>query len=163
MWLGLLILAGAVALALLADPPTRSRPLRYWLLVAFLLGFGVLTGFSVGPPFLLFGLALVLLAPFRSRPGIFWPAVAAVASFIVGFMLVAPLVCTSTATEAVVTESEGQSSSQPATTTCNSLIGITYRGPGTYHPSLLPALVVGSLAALGSALLNRLGWLDQAG
>jgi hypothetical protein len=49
-----------------------------------LLAFGFLAILSIGMYFLLLGVALILLSPFRSRPSIFRPGLARVTGFIVG-------------------------------------------------------------------------------
>ncbi|MCL1599977.1 MAG: hypothetical protein M3112_00395, partial [Actinomycetia bacterium] len=75
---------------------TRSSRanIAYWVLVGALVIFGFLGMFTIGAPFLVTGITLVLLAPFRGRPRVFWPVLVGVIGFFVGFGLVAPLYCT---------------------------------------------------------------------
>ena len=108
----------------------------YWVASLGLMAFGVVAMFSIGRPFLLVGLAMLILGPLRSRPVLFWPPLVAVIAYNVGYLAVAPFYCS--ATEAV----RGTS-----TTTCSSLIGIGYSGSGIYNPSLDPANQAGLLLA----------------
>ena len=108
----------------------------YWITSIGLIALGLVGTFSIGRPFLLVGLALVVLGPVRRRPVLFWPPLVAVIAYNVGYWAVVPLYCT--ATEAV-----GGTSA----TACSSLIGIRYSGAGIYNPSLEPANLVGLLLA----------------
>jgi peptidoglycan/LPS O-acetylase OafA/YrhL len=92
--------------------------------------------FSIGRPFFLVGLAMLVLGPVRRRPALFWPPLLAVVAYNAGYWAVAPLYCT--ATEAV---------GGPSTTTCSSVLGINYSGSGIYNPSLDPANIAGLLLA----------------
>jgi hypothetical protein len=122
----------------------------YWLWTLALVIVGFLTGFSIGPFLLLVGFTMLVLGPFRHRPLIYWPPIAAAIAFIVGYLAVAPFYCAGQA------EAGGT-----LTTTCSSLAGIQYAGTGVYNPSLLPGiysgLTAGALAALlvGVALWRR--------
>jgi hypothetical protein len=137
--------------------------MAYWILTIGLIAFGVLGMLSIGRPFLLLGLAMLVLGPFRGRPALFWPPMAAVVAWNVGYMAVAPLYCT--ATEAVGTAGSGEGQS---TTVCSSLIGATYSGHGHYEPptgqaneaGLLPAAVTFVLV-LGAIFLGRRSGLAQ--
>ena len=108
----------------------------YWVASIGLIAFGVVAMFSIGRPFLLVGLAMLVLGPLRSRPVLFWPPLVAVIAYNVGYWAVAPLYCTAT-------EAAGGTS----TTTCSSLIGTGYSGSGIYNPSLDPANQAGLLLA----------------
>jgi hypothetical protein len=108
----------------------------YWIASLGLIAFGVVGMFSVGRPFLLVGLAMLVLGPLRSRPALYWPPLVAVIAHNVGYWAVAPLYCS--ATEAV---------GDASTTVCSSLIGIRYAGSGIYNPSLDPANQVGLMLA----------------
>ncbi len=119
--------------------------MTYWLAVLVLLVLGFLTGFSIGLFVLLVAVAMLVLGPFRHRPLIYWPPMAGVLAFILGYLAVAPLSC----------EARGEVGGA-STTVCSSLIGITYTGTGTYNPSLQPGLVAGLVAALTAALLVAL-------
>jgi hypothetical protein len=108
----------------------------YWMASLGLIVFGALAMFSIGRPFLLIGLAMLILGALRKRPAVFWPPFAAVVAYNVGYWAVAPLSCTTT-----------EIAGQAATTTCSSLIGIGYSGSGIYNPSLDPANQAGLLLA----------------
>lgn len=127
----------------------RIRP--GWIAVGLvLIAFGCLAIFSIGLPILVAG-ALVLVAGLtdahRERPDAFWPLAAGMGALFVGYVLVAPLSCTSRA-EAVV---DGQPvGDQPVgATACTNLLGIDYSGGPGYDPPLWPA----GAAAAGSAFV----------
>lgn len=126
--------------------------MSYWLLALLLVGFGVLTGFSIGLPFLLVGLVMLGLGPFRHRTRLFRPALLGSVVFVVVAFLVAPFSC-----EASSTIGDGSS------TVCRSLIGLAWSSPGLSNPppeaswlaiaSGLAAAVV--VAALSYVLARR--------
>jgi hypothetical protein len=97
--------------------------LGYWIAPLLLVAFGFVTGFSIGPPFLLVGLALLVLGPLRRWPRLFWPPLAGVLVFILGVVLFIPLSCTATG-------EVGQISN----TVCTSILGSTWSGSGLYNP-----------------------------
>jgi hypothetical protein len=115
----------------------------YWAIAIALIVFGFLAIFSIGAPFLLLGLMLAVLSPWRGRRGVLPTGMAVVLGFVVGYILVAPLSCSGTSVPTAGSPmSEG-------IVTCNNLLGIRYEGRGNYSPSLLPALVAGiTLAAV---------------
>ena len=121
----------------------------YWATSLSLIGFGLLAAFSIGRPFFLVGLAMLILGPVRTRPIKFWPPLAAVVAYNAGWWALAPLSCT--ATEAV-----GETSS----TTCSSILGIGYSGTGIYNPSLDPANQAGLFLATITfvVVLGTLSW-----
>ncbi|MDH3607597.1 MAG: hypothetical protein OER12_11445, partial [Acidimicrobiia bacterium] len=107
-------------------------------LVLLLVGFGFITGFSIGIPFLLVGVTLAALSPFRARPRIFWPVLVVVIGFLVGYVLVAPFSCS---ISEAVDPTTGASTVSPEL--CRSLLGVEYTGsPQT------PGLTIGVLVAL---------------
>ena len=108
----------------------------YWITSLGLIAFGFLGAFSIGRPFFLVGLAMLVLGPVRRRPALFWPPLLAVVAYNVGYWAVAPLYCTAT-------EDVGG----PSTTVCSSVLGINYSGNGIYNPSLDPANMAGLLLA----------------
>jgi len=115
----------------------------YWAIVVALILFGWLAIFSIGAPFLLLGVMLAVLFPWRTRRGTLTTGMAAVLGLVVGYVFVVPLACTSTAVSVV-----GEVQSK-VTTTCSNLLSIRYEGSETYNPSLLPALLTGiTLAAV---------------
>ena len=108
----------------------------YWITSLGLIAFGFLGMFSIGRPFFLVGLAMLVLGPVRRRPALFWPPLLAVVAYNAAYWAVAPLYCT--ATEAV---------GGLSTTVCSSVLGINYSGTGSYNPSLDPANMAGLLLA----------------
>lgn len=125
----------------------------YWAIVVALILFGWLAIFSIDAPFLLLGIMLAVLLPWRPRGGVLATGMAVILGLILGYVLVAPLSCTATSVAVVgETLSEG-------TTTCSNLLGIRYEGSGTYNPSLLPALLgriaLAAIAGVTTALLHR--------
>ena len=114
----------------------------YWLLTALLVVFGFITGFSIGAPFFLLGLVMIVVGPFRRHALVFWPPIAAVVAFSIGYVLFVPLTCTATA--AVGQESH---------VVCSSILGGPYAGTGLYNPPLQPALLTGIGIGIGAAIL----------
>ncbi len=122
----------------------------YWLLVAVLIVFGTLTGFSIGLPFLLVGLTLGVLWPARRVTTLFWPVLAGEFGLIVSFVLVEPGSCTTSSSSA----------STLAHTTCSNVIGLDYSWAGVHNPSYLPSLLAG-VGAGGAAALVTWIWLHR--
>ena len=111
--------------------------------------FGFVGLLSIGAPFLLTGLVMLVCYPRRHRRDILWPSLASVWGLTLGYLLVAPLGCTSFAMGApggIVSDSG---------TTCDGLL-LRYSGGLSYNPPLLPALIAGLATALASALVVRL-------
>lgn len=127
--------------------------MSYWILSAAIVVLGFLTGFSIGAFILPVGVALLVLGPIRHRPRLYWPALMAVVGYQVGFLLYAPLTCTSI----------GAVPGGALETVCTTILGPEYRGTGTYNPSLDPARLVGLAVALGAAALAFVVvWLRQS-
>lgn len=135
----------------------------YWAVVFTLCLVGVIGIFSVGMPLLLLGVTLAIAAPWRTQRAILWPAVTAVVAFVAGYVLVAPLGCSTTASATIPAESTTASSMlSDQSTTCTNVLGIDYSGAGLYNPSLVPALVAGlglslMAAATVGVVLRRSG------
>lgn len=123
----------------------RAGAIAYWGLVVFLIVFGFLGLLSIGFPFLLLGITLAILSQRRHEPGVIPAGVAAIVGFTVGYILVAPLGCTSS----------GGAPGSIFHTVCSNIVGIDYSGAGIYNPSLLPGLLAGILAAVAFALGAR--------
>ena len=125
-----------------------GRTAGYWALVFVLCVFGIVGIFSIGMPFLLLGLTLAVVAPWRRQPEVLWPAVTAVIAFVAGFLLVTPLGCSTSPSSAF-------SDLPTQTTTCTNVLGIDYSGHGLYNPSHWPALLAGlALSALAAATVR---------
>jgi len=123
--------------------------LAYGALAAGLVLFGIAGLFSIGAPFLFTGLAMLICFPWRHRRDILWPALASVWGLTVGYILVAPLSCTSSAF------SSADGVAIEAGTTCNGLL-LDYAGGPLYNPPLLPSVLVGLATGAASALLVRM-------
>jgi hypothetical protein len=126
------------------------RMAAYLAVAIALVLFGYLALFSIGFPFLLTGLLMLALVAFRRRveimaPAVLWPWV-----FTLGYVLVAPLGCTTSATPMVV---NGVGAVEGATR-CNAFI-FSYAGDAPYSPPIWPALLFGAALATGVALLVR--------
>jgi hypothetical protein len=132
--------------------PTRSRVggIAYWAVAVLFVGFGYLALFSIGAPFLLTGTAMMVVSPWRSRPEVVWPVLVGVWAFVLGYVLAAPLGCTSTAIS-----STAGSPLAVSHTTCTNILGIDYSGTGIYNPSLVPSMLAGVAAGGGGALATR--------
>lgn len=123
----------------------------YWLLAAALIGFGFLSGFSIGIPFLVLGWTLVCIAPLRGNAKAFWPPIGAVVAFFGAFVLVAPFACT-----ASVSGRPGGPIDE-GRTVCRSLIGysVSPSGAGGFRPSLMPAVLVAIAVSIAVAFATR--------
>jgi hypothetical protein len=86
----------------------------YWIASVTLIAFGIAGSMTIGRPFFIVGLAMVVLGPLRHRPLLFWPPMLAVIAYDVTFWAISPLYCSATSLPG------GSSGS----TTCSSLIGI---------------------------------------
>jgi hypothetical protein len=134
------------------------RTALYIAIAVILLVFGYLTLFSIGWPLALTGILMLALIGQRHRFDVLAPALAWPWVFTIGYLLVAPIGCTSTSHAVVPSETEAVE----GWTRCGSLF-LTYAGPTPYRPPLLPALLTGvALATAGSfaiqwALRRRLG------
>jgi hypothetical protein len=132
--------------------PRRNRmgTAAYWGVAVLLVGFGFLGLFSVGAPFLLTGIAMIVVSPWRNRRDVLWPTLVGVWAFVLGYILIAPLSCTSTAM--AVTAGSPVAVSH---TTCTNILGIDYSGTGIYNPSLVPAGFAGVAAGAAGVLSTR--------
>ena len=124
-----------------------ARTLAYAALAVSLVLFGIAGLFSIGAPFLLTGLAMLVCFPWRRRRDILWPAIAGVWGFAGGYILVAPLGCTGTSYPRLV----HATMSTASTTSCKGVF-FDYSGGASYHPPLLPALLVGAVVAIAVAV-----------
>jgi hypothetical protein len=115
--------------------------MTYWIVSLALIVFGYLGGFSIGLPFRIIGLAMLLLGPLRHHPRAYWPPMSAVLAFFVGYAAVAPISCTAT-----------QRVGGLSRTVCASLVGIRYEGTETYNAPLMPGLVAGLLLGGAAAI-----------
>jgi hypothetical protein len=130
----------------------RARGIAYWSVAAVLVVLGSLSLFSIGAPLALTGLAMIIAGPFRHRREVLWPALVAVWSFVVAYVLVAPGGCTGTSLPVV---RGSATAAQVGRTTCTNVLGIDYSGGGGYQPTLVPALVVALIAAGVVGLVTR--------
>lgn len=115
--------------------------MAYWAVAVLLVGFGFLALFSIGAPFLLTGIAMMAVSPWRTRPEALWPTLVGVWAFVLGYILVAPLDC------------ETISGMDPITV-CTHVFGIRWYGG---NPSLLPAFITGMISvAIGVTVTRHL-------
>jgi hypothetical protein len=127
----------------------RAGAVAYWSFVFFLIGYGFLGLLSIGLPFLLLGIALAILWPRRHTTGVIAAGVAAIVGFTLGYILVAPLGCTTS----------GSGLHPVSHTVCTNILGINYSGAGIYSPSLLPGLIAGLV--VGVIFANGALWLAR--
>lgn len=111
--------------------------LAYIAIALALIAFGYLSLFSVGAPFLLTGVAMLIVLPWRRRPHVLVPALVAPWAFALGYVLVAPLGCTATA---------APNDGFVGVTRCDGVF-FDYVGGASYSPPLAPALLTGFLVA----------------
>ena len=128
----------------------RRNGVWYWVVTAAMLAFGVLSILSVGWLFLTAGIVMAVAGVTgwaTSRPKIFWPVVAGIGAFFVGYLAVAPWSCHASPTSGndVVAVAE-----------CASLLGFTYEGGGGSNPSLWPGVAAGLVVAAATAAATRM-------
>ncbi|MDP9223183.1 MAG: hypothetical protein M3P18_04890 [Actinomycetota bacterium] len=124
---------------------------RTWVYVLVALGlvlFGIVGLFSIGAPFFLTGVVMLICLPWRRDRAIILPALSTVWAFTTGFLLVAPVGCTASSVARVGGPLLGG-------TVCRGVF-FDYAGSGAYSPPLMPAFVVGLAAAGITALALRL-------
>ena len=125
---------------------TVGTPLYVVIAVASIV-LGVLGSFTIGAPFLLSGVAMLAVLPWRRRADVLWPVLVTPWVFTIVYVLLAPLSCTTTASIGPLI----------ARTECSNVLGIDYSGAGEYRAPLLPAVVAGLAVAASVALvLHRL-------
>lgn len=123
--------------------------MSYWLIALTLIAFGMIAALSIGAPFFVVGVVLLVLGPFRRRPLVFWPVLLAVVSGILAYVLLVPMFCT-------VTSELGASGE----TICRNLAGQRWVGGEAFSPpfeparsaSIVVAVVVGVACLLGLTL-----------
>ena len=120
--------SGRPALSRLSGPyAVRVRTAFYVAIALILIVFGYLALFSIGWPFVLTGLLMLALIGERRRPNVLAPALAWPWAFTLGYVLVAPLGCTSSAMPIIA----GDAGSVEESTRCNAVF-FTYLGGADY-------------------------------
>jgi hypothetical protein len=128
----------------------------YWIVSLGLIAFGIVSALSIGLPFLLMGLAMLVLSPIRHRPLAFWPPMLGLIAYNIAFWAIAPFSCSITGTVG-----GGLSAA-----TCTSPVGIRWPddpsglnvAPVAFAISAGIALLVGIATA---ALVLYWLWLDR--
>ena len=88
----------------------------YWITSIALITFGLVGAMSIGRPFFLVGLAMVLLGPIRRRAIAFWPPFLGVVAYNVAYWLTVPAYCSAS----------GSPDGGATRATCTSFIGIPW-------------------------------------
>ena len=128
------------------------RTVLYVAVALILLAFGYLALFSIGWPFALTGILMLALIGERRRANVLAPALAWPWAFTLGYLLVAPIGCSTSAMPQIA---DGGRASVEGSTRCNALF-LTYAGGADYSPPLLPALLTG--VALATAASLAISW-----
>ena len=123
----------------------------YLVFSAILILAGLLFTFEGGAVLTMLGLTLVLLAPLRGRRALYWPALSAIALFLIAFVLTVPLSCSGPV---------GPTPGSGAAWTCRSIIGITQAGPSA---PLAPSVTIGAIVGVGGFFLIRLALRSLSG
>jgi hypothetical protein len=87
----------------------------YWTVAVVLIAYGIAGAMTIGRPFFLIGLAMLVLGPVRHRPRVFWPPLLGLVAYNIAFWTITPFYCSATSVVG-----------GPSTTTCSSLIGIPW-------------------------------------
>lgn len=125
----------------------------YFAVAITLCASGLVGILSIGGPFLLTGVAMLAVSPWRRRRDVLWPAVVAPWAFTITYVLLGPLGCSTSGGTPALARSIGQ---LLARTECTNVLGIDYSGAGAYRPPLLPAFAAGiAVALLVSFALRR--------
>lgn len=103
-------------------------------------------------------LALILLAPFRSRPGVFLPGLALYLGLLAGYVLVAPWGCSVSFSSDPATGEE-----ETSQVVCTSPVGIEYAGEEPFEPSRMPALITGVATGVIAAAVTALAVRSMTG
>ena len=136
---------------------TGRLSLAAYLVIAIGLGiFGYLAMFSIGFPFLLTAVLMLVLTAARHRAAVMVPALVWPWIFTLGYILVAPIGCSTLAMPQIA---DGGRGTVEGSTRCNALF-LTYAGDASYSPPLWPALVVGVVLATGASLIAR-RWITR--
>jgi hypothetical protein len=128
----------------------------YWTTSLALIGFGILGLMSIGLPFLMIGMAMLLLGRLRNRALVYWPIMLGLIAANLAFWLTIPFYCSASSSP------DGGSSAA----TCSSLIGIPWPDdatgmnvtPAAFGISFSIALIVGVVTA---ALVLSWLWMDR--
>lgn len=128
-------------------------PLALHLAFAFaLVVFGYLGLFSIGAPFLLTGVGMLAITPWRRDRDVLIPTLIGPWIATATYVLFGPLGCTTSGT----TPTTGQAF---ATTSCENVLGLDYRGGAGYRPPseivMLAGLTVGLVASIALGMLLR--------
>lgn len=109
----------------------------YWIASFGLITFGIAGAMTIGLPFLLIGLAMLVLSPVRHRPLAFWPAFLGFVALNMSFLLITPAYCTATTPVGGATQ-----------TACSSFTGIPWPTDTTGSGAWGPAFAIAGLVAL---------------
>jgi hypothetical protein len=128
----------------------------YWIASFALISFGIVGAMSIGRPFLMIGVAMLLLGRVRRRTLLFWPPMLGLIAYNIAYWAIAPYSCSIT----------GTVGGDLSAAICTSPVGI--RWPD--DPSGLNVAPVASAISTGIALLVGIAtaalvlswlWLDR--
>jgi hypothetical protein len=128
------------------------RTAVYVAVALILIVFGYFALFSIGLPFALMGMLMLVLVGWRHRTDVLAPVLAWPWVFTLGYLVVAPIGCSTSAMPRIA---DGGRASVEGSTRCNALF-FTYAGGADYRPPLLPALLTG--LALATAVSIAIRW-----
>jgi len=142
----------------MAGERSPGGAILYWVGAVAMIAVGLAGAFTIGVPFLLTGVVMLIVGAggWRHRPEILWPPLVGVWVFVLVFVLVAPLGCTTSGSGSAPALSGGSPSTiQIGHTVCTNALGINYSGTGVYNPPLMPAFLAGLAAGLAVAVATR--------
>jgi hypothetical protein len=122
----------------------------YLALAVVLCVFGFLGLLSIGAPFLLTGIVMLVFFPWRLRRDLLWPALSSIWAFAVTYVILVP--SCSSALHAVP---GGASPPVVGGVSSCSVLGIDFTRGANYRAPLMPAFVVGIVVGIVVAFLVR--------
>jgi hypothetical protein len=131
------------------DLLVRRRSVGYSVVAGLLIAFGVVGILSIGLPFLIVGVLLLALAPYRHRPEVFWPPLVAVVVWTTMDLVIAPWGCSQSASSTL--GAVGTAHTVVGREICRTVFGV-HVSSGILAPALI-ALAVAVAAAVATRVV----------
>ena len=132
-----------------AIPPRLGAAASYYAVAALFIAFGIIGILTIGLPFLIVGVLLLALAPYRRRPEILWPPLVAVAVWTAAETVLAPWGCSQSGSGSV--GSSGTRTAVVSSEICRTVFGLRVSS-SILAPALI-ALAVAVVAAVATRVV----------